>query len=266
MNAAQLLATYGITVDDARQWIVAHLETPKDIYDVAKAGGLTSDMIAEILDPLAPGLTGAMVEGFFTANGFDGAALRPAQPTQPEVEGEVLLPEALASLGFLVGMNQNGGELSTAALRSAALAQLDDPSLYNELFNPANYYGAEDGVFTGAEIGAPGLAGFAATSENLESLFYGTVIRMLQSVDANEVNELLQFAQANEAALESGSQVAAEQLLNLLISVFEDPAGTPMLDTAQLSEAASQAAAMAAELVGTGGGGLFDGAFGNLLG
>ena len=76
MNAAQHLAQFGLDMEIAREWIVANLHTPKTVYDVARAGGLTSSMIAEVLQPLAADLNAAIVETFFSAHGFDGSALR----------------------------------------------------------------------------------------------------------------------------------------------------------------------------------------------
>ncbi len=42
MNASEQLGKYGLSVGVAREWIVAHLNNPKAIFDVALAGGLSN--------------------------------------------------------------------------------------------------------------------------------------------------------------------------------------------------------------------------------
>ena len=264
MTASEQLGKYGLSVDIAREWIVAHLNNPKAIYDVALAGGLSNDMIAEILAPLAPGLNGTTVESFFTGHGFAGSALNHDSPVDSKAP---VLSNDMASLTGLVGMNTHEGILSTASLRQAVHAELDDAGLYAQLFNPGNYIGAEDGLFTAAEIGVPGLASFAATSANLESLFYGTLINVLESVDSNEANQLYNFIAAHQAAFEAGSATAAEQLFSLMIDAFKDPANPPAFPDDLIAAAIAQGTAVAVQVIGSSGdSSLFGNAFDNLLG
>ena len=266
MSASEQLGKYGLSVDVAREWIVAHLNAPKAIYDVALAGGLSNDMIAEILAPLAPGLNGTAVESFFTRHGFAGSALNDDSPANDSGKA-TLLSDDMASLTGFVGMNAHEGALSTESLRQATQAQLNNANLYNELFSPDNYIGAEDGLFTAAEIGVPGLATFAATSANLESLYYGTLINVLKSVDTNEVHQLYDFITANQAALEAGSETAAEQLSCLMLSAFEDPADAPAFSDDLIAAAIRQGTAVAVQIVGgSDDSSLFGNAFDHLLG
>ena len=264
MTASEQLEKFGLSVDVAREWIVAHLNAPKAIYDVALAGGLSNDMIAEILSPLAPGLDGKTVEGFFTLHGFAGSALNNSTPVNSKAP---VLSDDMTSLTGLVGMNTHEGTLSTASLRQAVHAELDDAGLYSQLFNPDNYIGAEDGLFTADEIGVPGLAAIAATSANLESLYYGTMINVLKSVDTNEVHQLYDFITANQAALEAGSETAAEQLSCLMLSAFEDPADAPAFSDDLIAAAIRQGTAVAVQIVGgSDDSSLFGNAFDHLLG
>lgn len=264
MTASEQLEKFGLSVDVAREWIVAHLNAPKAIYDVALAGGLSNDMIAEILSPLAPGLDGKTVEGFFTLHGFAGSALNNSTPVNSKAP---VLSDDMTSLTGLVGMNTHEGTLSTASLRQAVHAELDDAGLYSQLFNPDNYIGAEDGLFTADEIGVPGLAAIAATSANLESLFYGTLINVLESIDGNEVNQLYNFIATHQAALEAGSVTAAEQLSGLMIDAFKDPANPPAFPDDMIAAAIAQGTAVAVQVIGSSGdSSLFGSAFDNLLG
>lgn len=266
MTASEQLEKYGLSVDIAREWIVDHIDSPQTIYNVAHAGGLSNDMIAEILSPLAPGLDGTAVENFFTSHGLAGGALNDDNSANDSNKA-ALLSDDMNSLTELVGMNTNDGILSTSALRQATQSQLDDTGWYAELFNPDNYIGSEDGLFTAAEIGIPGLTTFAATSANLESLFYGTLINVMRSVDTDEVYQLYNFIAANQSALEAGSETAAEQLSSLMIDAFQDTASSPAFSDNLISAAIAQGTAVAVELIGNSNdSSLFGDAFDNLLG
>lgn len=262
-TAAQQLAKYDLNVDIAREWIVANLGTPKTVFDVCKAAGLNSSMIAEILNPLAPGLNSTVVESFFTGSGLDGSSLRP--PLIGTEDKADLIPDELGALNWLVSLNSNVGTLSNTALRQAVLAELGESASYNDMFNPNNYEGAEDGVFTGAELGVQGLGNFAATSANLESLFYGTLVNTLKSLDSGELTEIFQFVQANQAGLESGSDTVEDQLTELLFAAIQDPAYPAALSDAQVAAVIVDATVLTAQIVGDKDG-IFDDVFGNLLG
>lgn len=262
-TAAQQLAKYGLNVDIAREWIVANLGTPKAVFDICKAGGLNSSMIVEILNPLAPGLTSNVVESFFTSNGLDGNALRP--PFIGTEDKTELIPEELGALSWLINLNSNVGTLSNFSLRQAVLSELGNKAEYDALFEPNQYKGAEDGVFTGAELGVPGLGNFAATSSNLESLYYGTLVNTLKSLDSGEVQQIYQFVQANQQGLESGSSAVQHQLEQILLAAFQDPASPPAFTDAQVAAIIVDATVATAQIVGDKDG-LFAEAFGNLLG
>jgi len=266
MTASERLANYGLSVDVARAWIVDHLDSPETIYNIALAGGLSNDMIAEILTPLSPGLNGTAVENFFTSHGLAGDALN-NDNTAAISNKATLLSGNMNSLTALVAMNTNDGILSTSALHQATQSLLDNTGWYAELFNPDNYIGSEDGIFTAAEMGVPGLASFAATSANLESLFYGTLINVLRSVDTDEVYQLYSFIAANQSTLEAGSEAAAEQLSSLMIDAFQDTASSPAFSDNLIAAAIARGTAVAVELIGSSSdSSLFGDAFDNLLG
>lgn len=225
MNVSELLGGYGVTVDFARQWIFDHIETPKSIFDTAVSIGLTSDMLAEIVAPNVPGVTTSIVENFFNSHGLNGSALH----AQTQSTGDQWLPDGLSALNSLVTLNTHTGVLSTQALRTIALYNVSDDNSYNSLFDPAKYAGSGDGTFTGEDLGIPGLASFAATAENLESLFFGTFINAMTHIDAGELTEMAEFMANNQAALQSGSAEAMTAMASLLVSVCSDSANPPIL-------------------------------------
>ncbi len=251
MNAAQHLAQFGLDMEIAREWIVANLHTPKTVYDVARAGGLTSSMIAEVLQPLAADLNAAIVETFFSAHGFDGSALR-GSGTSIIIEEHVapLDDDDLSALDWLFSMNTNGGVLSTSALQQAVLGKIGNPAGYYEIFNPVRYDGHEDGFFTSDELGISGLPGFSATQANLESLYYGTLINTLRSIDHQELQQLKSFLSSNQKALQKGDIKAENQLAVLMFEATKDPAHPSALSDTDIASILVEATATTAQIVG----------------
>lgn len=71
MSTAEHLAQYGLTSQQARDFILANLETPEVIFDAAKQFGVTSWMLAEIVG----GVSTPQVMKFFSERGRDTAEL-----------------------------------------------------------------------------------------------------------------------------------------------------------------------------------------------
>lgn len=245
MNASDFLAGYGISVDQAREWIMSNLDNPQTIYDVAVSLGVTSSMLAEIVAPVVPGVDAALVESFFSSYGLDGSALEETYTT--------IMTEEMAELTNLVTMNTHTGILSTASLRTAVLAQVSNDDDYWAMFTPTDYAGSEDGIFTAEELGIGGMSSFEATAENLESLYYGTLINTYQAIDMSEMMEIQTFVATHEAALAAGSAAVVDAYMDLMVSVFEDPANPPIFPDAALRDVIVTATAAAVELVGSGG-------------
>lgn len=259
-SAAPQLAKYGLTVDVARQWIASNLSNPKTVFDVCKNGGIDSTMIAEILAPLAPGLNATTVESFFSSKGLNGSALKAAAVVDPDAGKSELLPEVAIDMSGQISMNDNKGELSTASLRKAVLQELSK-SEYNAMLEPTQFKGSADGIFTGAELGVPGLDSFAATNANLESLFYGTLINCYQSLDYHEVKMLNMFIQTNSMAIKSGNKFVLDYLGNTLLSYMKSPTANPALDDATVADMVVDATVATAQLVGNYDLTLFEAAF-----
>jgi hypothetical protein len=273
MNTVQLLASKGVTLQEASNWVQANLSQPSAIYNICLEFGINSAMLAEIVQPFVPGVDSSEVEAFFVNLGFDAQPLRnagslppaplptPVTEPQPNQGGfAAFFPPELGGLLSFASLNGNTGALSTSSLRDASLAQLTQDSFYWSLFSPDSFGGAGDGVWTGGELGFSSLGNLPATSETLESLFYGTIIRVIRSIDEAEVMQLEAFLDANEAALEAGNMAVINSALQQLTQAFATPAAVPLVSDQELAAFLPFVTATVAQLVGTGGtNGLFVG-------
>ena len=70
-NLDGILNTFGITRQQAGDWVVQHLHSPQDIYSVSFNSGITSNMLAEVVQPFLPDIvvTGMVVNDWLQANG-----------------------------------------------------------------------------------------------------------------------------------------------------------------------------------------------------
>ncbi|MBI5278566.1 MAG: hypothetical protein HY854_19165 [Burkholderiales bacterium] len=73
-TAAEHLATYGVTVDQAREFIFANLGNLPLILQVADTYGVTNAMLAEIV---GGGVTAPDVVNYFYLHGLDSSILDP---------------------------------------------------------------------------------------------------------------------------------------------------------------------------------------------
>lgn len=71
MTASTLLAQHGVTVAQARTFIMSNLNNLSTILSTSKQFGVTNDMLAEIYG----GVSGNDVRGFFSSHGLDSANL-----------------------------------------------------------------------------------------------------------------------------------------------------------------------------------------------
>lgn len=67
---------FQITLNDAQQWVIQHLDKPKEIYDICTGNGISSNMLAEIVQPhfASVTLTGAVVNDWFAEQGIAALA------------------------------------------------------------------------------------------------------------------------------------------------------------------------------------------------
>lgn len=230
MLAREHLASMGVSMSQAHDFIMGNLNSPSTIYQVARQFGVDSQMLADILAIEMPGLSAETVENFFSAQGFNGAALHAtATSTKPSLLGSTFQP-----LAALVGLNTSSGLLSTETLRTQVTA-VTGLNAYKYAFSPANFKGSEDGVFSAQDLGLSGVGEFAATWQNVESLYYGTIIRMLQSIDEAEGNTLMDFYDTHQAALQRQDPVVAAQMRSMFIDMMASPANGPVISDSELA-------------------------------
>ncbi|MCX6051258.1 MAG: hypothetical protein NTZ60_01985 [Campylobacterales bacterium] len=74
-SAQTHLATYAISMETARNFIMGNLNNLSLVYNTCKNFGVNNDMIAEIVQSDFPGLNATNVSSFFDSNGFSGSEL-----------------------------------------------------------------------------------------------------------------------------------------------------------------------------------------------
>jgi len=232
MSTSSYLANFGVSVDQARAFLLGNLHDPQAIFNTARQFGVTNEMLGEIT-----GYSPIQVRAFF--GGFGMAA--------GELDPEPLFPSDLLQFGSVFALNTATGALSTASLRQQVMAQTGEAT-YNLAFDPNQYAGGLDGIFSAADLGVSSLGNLPATSETLESLFYGTIVRVARAVDTTELQQLVQFVIDRGAALDSEDPAAINEFLALMQGIVADEAG-PLAGFGE-SQIAEAAVASAVALVG----------------
>ncbi|MCX6052631.1 MAG: hypothetical protein NTZ60_08985 [Campylobacterales bacterium] len=74
-SAQTHLATYGVSMEAARDFIMGNLNNLSLVHSTCKNFGVNNDMIAEIVQSDFPGLNATNVSNFFDNNGFSGSEL-----------------------------------------------------------------------------------------------------------------------------------------------------------------------------------------------
>ncbi len=186
VSAATLshLTSLGVTVQQANDFILLHVNEPTIIYNTAKQNDVTTVMLSEIT-----GFATSDINGYFASYGLnttelDSNSLDPID-TGTSDKRDLLSPDMVV-FGAVISFNENSGVLSTAALKESILS-FTGPDVYNSRFNPSNFKGSEDGIFTPEELGGIShLGNIPATSESLESLFFGTAINARRNFSFDE--------------------------------------------------------------------------------
>lgn len=79
-----LSSNYGITPQQALDFIAANLESPQTIFNVCKQAAITNEMLVDIISPVIPNLTHNMIVQYFSSFGLDATQLDPAtNPNNP---------------------------------------------------------------------------------------------------------------------------------------------------------------------------------------
>ena len=139
------------------------------------------------------GFSTDIISGYFASYGIDATELN-SNSMNPDDDSSAgkrdLLSPDMVSLANVISFNENTGVLSTAALRES-ITSFIGLEVYNSRFEPNNFKGSEDGVFTPEELGGiTHLGNIPATRENLESLFYGTAINAYRNFSFEEFADL----------------------------------------------------------------------------
>ena len=165
--------------------------------------------------------------------------------------GAELLPADMAALASLVTLDNETGQLSVSSIRAAVIAKTGS-SAYYQAFDPSHYEGAGDGAFSPDELGISHLGTLPATTETMESLVYGTTIRTLKAIDMGEITAIQNFVTGHAQALQSGDEAVLSDYINLMVSVFEDPANPAIIPDAAIFDAVVQGTTVFVQLVGSG--------------
>jgi hypothetical protein len=231
MTAGEHLAKYGVSVAQAREFIVANLNSPTVIYNTAKQYGVTNQMLAEIYG----GVTANDVRSFFNQLGFAAADLDGASATVAPTSATAATPAPAPTtstttdnahsnmLRKIVSFNEETGILSTESIRQMVLSSGVSSEMYYRSFDLKKVIGGADGL-NAEELGYISHLGSLTTAQEYESLRIGTWVNMLQSIDKTEMAEVENFFLNNIAAFENEDPEVLSQAKNILVSVLEDEA------------------------------------------
>jgi hypothetical protein len=219
MTTSQHLKSLGVTMEQCRSFISANMDQPIQIYNAAKQYKIDSQMLAEIVQEQFPGVNAAQVEAFFNQHGLKGNDLNAAnlKPT-PVVQSW----QGDSPIKSLFTLNNNVGILSNESMRAAVVNKVGLEK-YMNTFSPQYIPGADDGVLSVADLGFPQIGNIKATWQNIESLYYGTMIKMLRNVTYGEAAELNTFAVKNQSALMTEDPEVLRQFEKLMLDIFIDP-------------------------------------------
>lgn len=102
MSASELLAQYGITFQQARDFIHNNLNSPAIIYSTAAQYGITFDMLGELY---ADGVSGAEVKSFFSSKGYSTENNMPIMMTTPIVPDDLILDDLDLTLDSVLNLS-----------------------------------------------------------------------------------------------------------------------------------------------------------------
>ncbi len=250
INTRDHLSALGISMDQARSFVMANLGSPATIYNVAKQFKIDSQMLADIVAPSVPGVNAAQVEAFFNAKGLDGKSLN---ASEIHTTTSNLLDNGMQALSHLFNFNQNTGILSTQSLRDAIVAKVG-MTAYTKAFSPANLPGGADGVLSTTDLGFTHLGDIQATWQNVESLYFGTVTNTLTAISQSEMEELIAFVRANEPSLDLENPEVMSQLVQLIVNAYASPVTAneaPFFNNAQIAETLTSTVVQIIKLMGS---------------
>lgn len=156
------------------------------------------------------------------------------------------LAACASQLAQVISLNNETGILSTASLSSQVIAHTGTDA-YFAAFAPARYAGSSDGIFTPQELGFSHLGSLPATTETMESLFYGTLIKMLKNIDSSEALAL----QTLDTDDSNGGDCIDDAILGQLLNILTTPASVQLIPDDTIADIAIEAAVAYVDLVGS---------------
>jgi len=179
ITAEEHLAKLEITMQQASDFIDANINQPDLMFSTARDFGVTINMLSEIAD-----FTVSDIGEYFASNGHDSIELSYTS---------ILINSDLGTLETLVSFNTNSGILSNAALSDVVGPLLNEPLTLPFTFRSIYDFAPEDEIYDAEELGVGHLNNVLATDENIESLFYGTLINIFTALDETELNQINVF-------------------------------------------------------------------------
>ncbi len=173
------LTKLGVTIEQAFNFILANVDQPEIIFTTARQHGVTNSMLHEIT-----GVPVSVIGDYFANAGF--------VPERLDYTS-IFFNTDIGSSETLVGFNDDTGALSTASLRAKVQQLVDLPAAYNFPFTARYDFQSEDGIYDADELGISQLGDIPATDENIESIFYGTLIRIFSRLDNIELSQISAF-------------------------------------------------------------------------
>lgn len=196
----EVLKFYGIEQQDAMSFITANIDNPEVIFNVALQYGITTQHLSDIT-----GYDSLDISIYFQELGMDPHQLNDVRILANTLSGDFVTfargPADDFELSKLIDFNNQTGVLSNASLREQIKADLDNSPMYDAFFQPVFGYQNADGLYTPDETGVSRLGNFEATSENLESIFFGTLINILNSAETEEMDQIASSEDINETVL-----------------------------------------------------------------
>ncbi|PXW86934.1 hypothetical protein C8R34_11298 [Nitrosomonas sp. Nm84] len=194
ISAELYLNSFGITIQQAQEFISLNIKDPRTIFEVAYEYGVTTAMLSEITD-----YPKDIVKEYFNTINKDGKSL----------DGKsILVNSDLGSLEQLVNFNSKTDILSNVALRDGVQKILlrdeneQNPPFslfYDPTFMPEGRDRQKNGSYDAEELGVGNLGTVSATNESLESLFYGSLINMFSAIDESEWNQITALRTADDS-------------------------------------------------------------------
>lgn len=222
MSVEKHLNKLEITVKQANDFISANINDPQKLFYAALENAITTEMLNEITS-----YSTDAIREYFAVNGFDSNKLD---------KTHTLVNFDSCSLESLVDYDKNAeGILSVSSLRAKVEPLTRHPdyvSYYDEIFFEKTYaFQVKDGVYDSEESGIKHLDNIPATDENLESIFYGSLINIFSRIDE------LEFKQIDNFSGDKNSVEYRSLLFNSITSLPIDPIDSNTLEKNVIDDA-----------------------------